>query len=66
MARLMDVRAAAELVGVTPRTVARWIGSGLLPAQRFGRIFVVDEDDVRRAATERPKPGRPKKHRPAP
>ena len=45
----LTVREAAELWGVTPVTIRKWIGSGLIEAvkftQRCWRIPIVTEDD---------------------
>jgi len=37
---------AAELVGVTTRTLYRFINDGELPAYRFGRVIRLKEADV--------------------
>ena len=46
--RLLSVFDAAELLGVSPDTVRRWIASGELPAFRHGRILRVPEVEVAR------------------
>lgn len=57
---MMTVKEAAEVVGVTPRRLRRYIEDGRLPARRVGaRLFVLDEEEVRKF---RPLPyGRPRK-----
>jgi len=35
----------AETLQVTPRTVQRWITSGVLPAYRFGRSVRIANED---------------------
>lgn len=37
---------AAAIVGVTPRTLFRFIDSGELPAYRFGRVIRLKRNDV--------------------
>jgi excisionase family DNA binding protein len=47
----IDVMNAQELathLGVTERTVRRWIERGLLPAEKRGRSFVIRRDDGER------------------
>lgn len=39
---------AARMLGVTPRTLYRWIDAGLLTAHRFGRVVRLRRDDVLR------------------
>jgi excisionase family DNA binding protein len=45
---LLSVFDAAELLGVSPDTVRRWIASGELPAFRHGRILRVPEAEFAR------------------
>lgn len=40
-------RQVAETLQVTPRTVARWIASGALPAYRFGRSVRIADGDFK-------------------
>ena len=38
---------AAELAGVSDRTIRTWIASGILPAYRYGpRVVRIDPDDL--------------------
>jgi excisionase family DNA binding protein len=37
---------AAKRVGITPRTLYRFIDGGELPAYRFGRVIRLKEDEV--------------------
>lgn len=48
---------AAELIGVDPATVWRYIDSGLLDALKIGNTHLVRESDARNF--ERPRVGRP-------
>ncbi|MEV8224290.1 helix-turn-helix domain-containing protein [Dietzia maris] len=45
--RPIKVKDAAELVGVTPKTIRNWINAGNIPGYRFGyNRFIVDLDDI--------------------
>lgn len=48
--RLLSLREAAALIGVSPDTARRYVKDGLLPAVRVGPqgMFRVRPDDVRR------------------
>jgi excisionase family DNA binding protein len=48
---------AAELLGVTPKTVGRWAAAGRLRATRHGRTWRID-----RAGLPAPKPASPEEH----
>ncbi len=48
----------AERLGITPSRVRVLIRSGRLPAQRFGRAHVINENDLSLVAER--KPGRPR------
>ena len=52
----LPVREAAQVLGVSPRSVYGYIESGRLPATRFGFSLMLREEDV--AAFERRAPGR--------
>lgn len=55
----MDVRMAAEALGVSPDRIRQLIGSGELAAERVGRFWVLDRASVRRRARSDPSDGRP-------
>ena len=42
----MNTAKAAERLGVTPRTLYRFIDDGQLPAYRFGRVIRLKESEV--------------------
>lgn len=42
----LGTREAAERLGVTLRTLYRFIDEGLVPAYRFGRVIRLKEDEV--------------------
>lgn len=46
----VNARQAAELTGVSERTIRRWIKTGRLPARKEGRDFQIDYADLRVAA----------------
>jgi excisionase family DNA binding protein len=56
---LITTAGAAERLGISVRRVQELINSGRLPAQQFGRTYVIDEDDLK--LVEDRKPGRPRK-----
>jgi excisionase family DNA binding protein len=45
-AQWLGTRQAAERIGVTQRTLYRFIDDGKLPAYKFGRVIRVKIDDV--------------------
>ncbi len=55
----LTTKQAAEKLGITPRRVQALIEAGRLPAQKFGRDYMIREKDLR-LVKER-KVGRPKK-----
>jgi excisionase family DNA binding protein len=59
MKLLSTVEVASEL-GVTIGRVQQLIWAGLLPAQKVGRDYVINEDDLK-LVQSRPKVGRPPK-----
>jgi excisionase family DNA binding protein len=56
---LISSAEAAERLGVHITRVQVLIRAGRLPAQKIGRTYVVDEDDLK--LVENRKPGRPPK-----
>ena len=44
--RWLSTADAAKRVGITPRTLYRFIDSGELPAYRFGRVIRLKESEV--------------------
>lgn len=44
--RLLSVRAVAEQLGISDKTVRRTIATGALPAHRVGRLVRVSADDL--------------------
>jgi excisionase family DNA binding protein len=59
---VMSVTEAAAKSGLHVETIRRWARSGVLKTQRIGRVYVIDERDLRRVLANPPKPtGRPRK-----
>ncbi len=46
--RWLSTREAAERLGITLRTLYRFIDEGQLPAYKFGRVIRLQEADVER------------------
>jgi excisionase family DNA binding protein len=44
--RWLSTAEAARKLGITPRTLYRFIDEGQLPAYRFGRVIRLKEDEV--------------------
>lgn len=54
---LLTTKEAAERLGVTTVRVCAMITAGRLPAERFGRAYMIKESDLKLVADR--KPGRP-------
>jgi excisionase family DNA binding protein len=59
--KLLTTKQAAKALAVNDSRVRQLILSGRLPAQKFGRDWIIKENDLKRVADR--KPGRPKKER---
>lgn len=57
--RLITTAQAAERLGISVRRVQELISSQRLPAQQFGRTYVINEEDLK--LVEHRKVGRPPK-----
>ncbi len=42
----MSTQAAARRLGITPRTLYRFVDEGTLPAYKMGRVFRLKQSDV--------------------
>jgi excisionase family DNA binding protein len=54
---------AARRLKLTTGRIRTMIASGILPAQKLGRDWAIDEADVDRLAKVERKPGRPRKRK---
>lgn len=52
---------AAQRIGVSIRRLTAMIRTGIVPAQKIGRTWVLNETDVTRIAKQKRNPGRPRK-----
>jgi excisionase family DNA binding protein len=59
--KLLTTKQAAKALAVNDSRVRQLILSGRLPAQKFGRDWIIKEKDLKKVADR--KPGRPKKER---
>lgn len=48
---------AAGMLGVSRYTVYRWIKVGILPAKKFGRLWLIPRHELTLAVRTRPLPG---------
>lgn len=55
---LLTTKLAAQRLGVTVVRIHQFIQDGRLPAQKFGRDYLIDSRDL--ALIKKRKPGRPK------
>lgn len=55
---ILTTKQAAERLGITPRGVQALVTAGRLPAQKFGRDYMIKEKDLK--LVENRKVGRPK------
>src|SRR5262245_52980728 len=58
--KLMTTQEAAERLGVTSVRIRAMILAGRLPAEKFGHVHMIKEEDLALVADR--KPGRPKTH----
>ena len=64
MAKTLTTQEAAERLGISAIRVRQLIGAGRLPAEKFGRDYMIKEEDLELVADR--KPGRPPKARTEP
>jgi excisionase family DNA binding protein len=55
----MDLRSAADRLGVHYQTAYRWVREGTLRGVKIGATYEISEDEVARFATERSRPAPP-------
>lgn len=56
---MLTTNEAASLLGVTVQRIHQFITEGRLPAQKMGRDYVINDEDLRLVGNR--KPGRPPK-----
>jgi excisionase family DNA binding protein len=61
IAGLLTTQEVAKRLGVLPRQVTRLIEKGKIPAQKYGRDYLIDEKDLEEYSSNRRQPGRPRK-----
>jgi len=59
MSKTLTTQETAERLGVSPIRVRQLISGGRLPAEKFGRDYMIKEEDLK--LVEDRKPGRPRK-----
>lgn len=57
---MLTTRQAAEKIGVTPGRIHQLIQAGVIKAQRYGQIWLIQETDLEQSKWCR-KPGKKKK-----
>jgi excisionase family DNA binding protein len=58
---VVSVKQAAEFLGLHEQTVREYLRAGRIKAQRIGRVYVIEERDLRAFLAKPRKPGRPRK-----
>jgi excisionase family DNA binding protein len=61
---LISTEMAAARLGITRRRVRAMIGAEILPAEKIGRDWLIEETDVEKLRRQERKPGRPRKKKP--
>jgi excisionase family DNA binding protein len=54
---MLTIKQAAKMFGYSVRHLSRLCDEGKIKAERFGRMYVVDEESARAYAANPPKPG---------
>jgi excisionase family DNA binding protein len=58
---VVSTQQAAEITGLHVETIREYLRAGRIRAQRIGRVYVIDERDLRRFMAVPRKAGRPRK-----
>ena len=53
MEELLTVNEAGKLLRLNPETVARYIREGKIPGVKFGRVWRIEKEDLKRFIRER-------------
>jgi excisionase family DNA binding protein len=62
--KMLTTSEVADKLGVTVQRVHQLINEGRLPAQKVGRDYIINDDDLK-LVENRPKVGRPAKNKKA-
>lgn len=57
----LTTKQCAELLGISPLRVRHFIWEGRLPAEKYGRDYLIKEQDLLKFSKLKRKHGRPKK-----
>lgn len=58
---VVSTQRAAELTGLHVETIREYLRAGRIRAIRIGRVYVIDERDLRAFMAKPRRPGRPRK-----
>jgi len=58
---VMGTEEAAAFSGLHVETIRDYCRRGVLPSRRIGRVYLIEERDLKRLLANPPKPGRPRK-----
>lgn len=58
---MISVKEAASTLGISPTRVRKLISDGVLPAQKYGNSWMIEESVVLSRLSNHPKAGRPRK-----
>lgn len=60
MGKVITTAEAAEILGVIPRRIVQLVEKNLIKGEKFGKVWMIDEQSVRDRAAEPIQNGRPK------
>lgn len=60
MSKLYTTAEAATVLGIQPKTVTRYILRGLIQAEKHGRDYQIEDEELERFRRVRRKPGKPR------
>lgn len=59
MEKMLTVPEVAQRLDLAPHTIRRYIWRGALPAAKFGRLWRIDPEDLKKFIEERKQPRPP-------